>query len=614
MTKRLLYIFVTILILTGCANMAQGPTGGKRDMTAPTFVKSFPTPNSLNVKEKRIEIDFNEYLQLDNPSQKLIISPPQKSTPTAKAIGKKIIVELKDSLQPNTTYTIDFNNSIGDFTENNIVNDFIYTFSTGDVLDTLTISGTVLNAEDLTPANGITVGIYSSDVDSLFTTTRFERIGKTNASGRFSIRGVKAQHYRIFALEDLNNNNIHDQEGEGIAFQEMELPIPSVESTIKWDTIYKDSATIDTIRKKVTHKFLPDSFMFRLFHKEIRLQEFKKIERTDRKYFTLFFKKMEKSIPTIQPVNFKANDWFILEPSRETDTLKYWITDTTIMKMDSLKFVLSYLKTDSIGKLIPQSDTLIAGLNFTYLKEESKKLKAKEANERKYEKRGLKRKRTNILKTSSKPNSVEIEDTARIEWVFPVKQYDMERIHLYYKKDTDDIEIPIQLKLSANRRDMLITSEIVAGTNYKLILDSAAVFDFYGNHNEKEKISFSKKEEDDYGTITMNLTNTKGNIIVQLMGATENIVKEQKNVSNKVIFNHLHAGTYFVKIIVDTNNDGKWTTGDYKKQLQPEEVYYFYKPIRLRKGWSVEEDWNIQERKIDQQRPGELKKKEKKKE
>ena len=186
LSKYVLHFFVLAVILGGCANMAQGPTGGKKDTQAPVLLKSVPSQNARNVKEKRIEIDFNEYIQVNNPSQNLVVSPPQKSAPIAKAVGKKMVVQLKDSLLPNTTYTLDFRNCIGDYTENNLVEDFCHAFSTGETLDTLVVSGTVLNAQDLLPLENICVGVYSSDEDSLFTTTRFERIGKTDANGRFS--------------------------------------------------------------------------------------------------------------------------------------------------------------------------------------------------------------------------------------------------------------------------------------------------------------------------------------------------------------------------------------------------------------------------------------------
>ncbi len=611
--KQLLFILLATIIISGCANMASGPTGGRTDSEPPKFVKSTPAQNEKNFKGKRVEILFDEYVQVPNVTENFIVSPPHRSLPSVKAIGKKVVVEFKDSLQPDATYTLDFGNCIGDYTENNPIRNYCHTFATGDVLDTLTIAGTVLNAEDLTPAPNVIVGIYSSNEDSLFTTTRFERVGKTNASGRFFIRGVAGKQYYIYALQDLNNNYYFDQVGEGIALPESPLPIPSIKYTTTYDTIYKDSLTIDTIKTKTEKQYLPDTFLLRLFHKEVKLQEFDKIERPHRNYFTLYFKKEEKSLPTIKPINFEANDWYIVDANKASDTLRYWITDTTVLNMDSLKLSIEYLKTDTAENFVTQIDTLFAGLTNQYIKNEEKQKKKDETLEKRYEKVGVKKKRTNILKLSKKPRTVEIYDTVSFIWENPVLEYHEDMFHLSYKEDTIKIGTPIKLKMGENKRSFQILSEITPGVRYTLEIDSAAVRDYYKNHNNKEAFSFSKKEDEEYGSIKLNINGTEGTIIVQLINSYEDVIREFITNGHQVEFKHLDSGTYYVKAINDRNGDGKWTTGDYKSKTQPEEVFYLNKALKLRKGWGMEEDWNINDRPSDSQRPSEIKKKDTKK-
>ncbi len=614
LSKYVLHFFVLAVILGGCANMAQGPTGGKKDIKSPVLLKSTPAQNARNVKEKRIEIDFDEYIQVNNPSQNLVVSPPQKSAPIVKAVGKKLVVQLKDSLLPNTTYTLDFKNCIGDYTENNLVKDFCHAFSTGETLDTLVIAGTVLNAQDLLPLENICVGVYSSEVDSLFTTTRFERIGKTDASGRFSIKGVAGKRYKIYALEDLNSNYFYDQVGEGVAFQEMELPIPTVNITYRYDTTYKDSTTIDTIITKKEMKYAPDSFMLRFFHKEIKLQEFNKIERSDRKHFTLFFKKAENSVPEITPVDFTpAGKWYMAEPNKTTDTIVYWITDSAVYNRDSLTIATNYLITDSAENFVPHADTLIAGLTPRYLKEEAEKAKEESAQIKKYERRGKVKPRSNVISMMNQNGSIEIADSLIIWWKYPLSTVKEENVHLYYMKDSTKVPVKLNVKQTKNQRSFFVDAEIIQGEKYTLLVDSAAVFDYYGNHNNKDSITFRRKMEDEYGQIKLNLSQQEGMSIVQILNSTGGVVMEKKTDKSVVEFVNVTPGTYYVKLIEDRNNNGKWDTGVYAERKQPENVYYFTKSIKLRAGWSVEEDWDVKKERIDKQRPSGLQAPKKKK-
>jgi len=194
--------------------MAQGPTGGAKDITPPKFVRSTPPPNAVNFQKNRIEIEFDEYIILDNPSKNLVVSPTQSIFPIAKGIGRRVTVELRDSLLENTTYTFDFGNSIVDNNERNPLVDFVFSFSTGPTIDTLMISGTVLNAENLAPVSDVYVGVYSDLEDSVFTSRKMERITRTNSKGGFIFRNLAEKPYWVFALEDLNGNFFFDQKTE----------------------------------------------------------------------------------------------------------------------------------------------------------------------------------------------------------------------------------------------------------------------------------------------------------------------------------------------------------------------------------------------------------------
>ncbi len=233
--------------LTACASIGR-PEGGPRDTTPPEFTYSNPAPGSRNVKTTRIDVYFNENVQLDDPTNKIIVSPAQKTMPSLNAQGRRVTVELRDSLIPNATYTIDFADAINDLNEKNILDGFAIDFSTGQDLDTLRISGMVLAARNLEPAQGMLVGVYSKLDDTTLTTLPFERVARTNQYGQFTIRNLKPGQYHIFAINDVNRDN-HWDRSEDIAFYDLTIS-PTVEDIEVTDTL-RSAQNTDSL---VTHR------------------------------------------------------------------------------------------------------------------------------------------------------------------------------------------------------------------------------------------------------------------------------------------------------------------------------------------------------------------------
>lgn len=611
-----LWLSAMLLMLMGaCANMAQGPTGGKSDSVPPTCLGSKPRNGALNVNSKRVEIQFDEYLQLNDPFKNLTVSPPQRVNPSAKAIGKKIVVELRDSLQPNTTYTFDFGNSIGDYTENNLVSDFLYSFSTGDQLDSMLISGIVLDAEDLSPAEGALVGIYSDDADSTFLSRPFERIARTRSDGRFCIRGAAQKKYRVFALEDMNNNFFFDQAAEGIAVQESEVGIPTLKVDQKIDTVYGDSMKIDTIIVREVRKYSPDSIVLRLYHEKINFQQFRKIERSDRNKFSLYFEKMEGSLPKISLVDTVADNWFMVEANKMADTVLYWITDSNLCRKDTIAITMSYQKTDSAGVLIPCVDTLKAALSSTFLKNELKNAQQEEAKMKRAMRRSRKLRRTNLL-DFARFSTVNINEMPALEWERPLSSIDAGKIHLYNAKDSLRTPLPFTLvKDTARdncRRYFLASSELHPDSTFALAIDSACAYDFYGNHNDSLSMTFKVLGEQVYGKVIISLSNVQGNAYIELLNVKSEVVRSCPITSNVITFEYLNPSTYFARIVMDKNQNGAWDTGNYREGILPEDVYYFFKSFKVRANWEVSESWDVMATPLYQQRPSGLAKKKKK--
>lgn len=218
----LLWALVATGVLVSCASIGN-PSGGPRDEDPPIFVKGNPAPGALNVKKQKVELEFDELVNVKDAFSKVVVSPVSKSVPRVSSQGRKVIVQFTDTLVPNTTYTIDFADAIEDNNENNKLQGFTYSFSTGDVLDTLQISGMVLSADALEPQQGMLVGVYSNLADSAFSTLPFERVTKTDDRGRFSVQGLAPGEYRIFALADVDNDYKRANPEEAMAFYDVTL-------------------------------------------------------------------------------------------------------------------------------------------------------------------------------------------------------------------------------------------------------------------------------------------------------------------------------------------------------------------------------------------------------
>lgn len=573
--------------------MAQGPTGGLRDSLPPVYKTSNPLPNSLNFKGDKVEIEFDEYVQLKDGFEKIVVSPPTKSPFVAKAVGKKVVVEFRDTLMANTTYTVDFSNSIVDNNESNPFNEYFFSFSTGDVLDSLSMSGYLLNAKDLSPAAGVYVGAYKQHDDSVFVTKAFDRIAKTDENGRFTLRNLEPVPYRVFALNDVNSNYYFDQPGESVAFLDSVFTPVMIEN-VRFDTIYKDSVTIDTIKSVRSVKYLPDSIILQLFEEEIVRQSFKKAEFTSETTVELYFENYEKQVPEINPVNFVSDNWAVVEPSFTTDTIKIWLRDSNVVKLDTLRFELVYQKTDSASNFVEARDTVQLIQN------------------RKKAKRRDDKKQTFLTCSSSK--SVEVYNLPRIEWSAPVDFVQDSVVKVEVQKDTlwEKVDFRLVADSAVNARSYLLEAEWEVGASYRLHIDSASVTDIYGNCNDKTELKFRIKNKEEYSTLKFKVQGVADSAFVELLNAKEQVKRVEKLRNGEVFFKNVHPGEYYARLVVDSDNDGLWTTGKYIENRKPEQVYYFSKTLKLRANWDVEEDWDVKEKNVLNQRPSGLDAKKKK--
>lgn len=612
--KRLLGLLVLLaMLIVSCARMAS-PDGGLYDETPPVMVRSHPAIGALNSDEKRIVLEFDEYIKLQNASEKVVISPPQIDMPEIKTSGKRVIVELVDSLKPNTTYSIDFGDAITDNNEGNPMGQFAFTFSTGNAIDSMEVAGTILNAENLEPIKGMQVGLYADLSDTAFTTKPLERISRTDAGGRFSIKGIAPGEYRIYGLMDGDQNYHFSQKSEMIAFMDS-LVIPYGEPAIRKDTFWIDSLTIDTIIDVPYTRYLPDDLLLRAFKEEVSSQYLLKNERLTPNKFSIYFASKADTLPTLKGLNFDEKDAFIIEKSLHNDTIHYWIKDSTIIKLDTLEMTLGYLYTDTLGQLAPRTDTLYMASKKTLAMIQKDKDREMEEFQKELKKRRRRLKEGEELTDTlppikfMKPKVKSIKDvhaTLTLDFEEPLARIDTQAIHLRLKVDTLWKDIPYRFEfMDGYTRKYRIRAEWRPEQEYELVIDSAAFTGIYGLHNDKMKQTMKMRSLDDYGTVAFDVrgSNLSPNAYVELLSGDDKPVRKQKLEKGHAQFFFLNPGKYYARIIDDTNGNGKWDTGLYADHLQPEHVYYYPQMLEVRALWDMRQDWDIHATPVTKQKP-----------
>ena len=605
MTRYIYIIGIFFLLLASCANRGQGPQGGPRDSIPPAILKEVPVNGTLNFNAKEILVYFDEYIQMNDVQKHVLISPPQQTPPEVKAIGKHMSVVFQEELQDSTTYTIDFGAAICDYNEKTPLEGYVFSFSTGDVIDSLAISGTIYNAANLDPVTEVLVGIHRNPHDSAFTSLPFSRITRANSEGHFTIHNIQPGTYRIYALNDISRDYLY-QPGEAFAWSDS-LINPYCEVDVHTDTIWRDTIAIDplsgdtlftrlvdsTFIHPVTH-FYPDSLLLFYFEEDKQRHYFQRILRDEQHAFTLLFAAPQDSMPIIRAlrpsevdslgndsawVNFL--DYAIVQTSPHLDTITFWLTDSIAISMDSIYLQMQYLVSDSLYNLVPQTDTLLALYRHPRLSE-----KAMETYLRNKQSRRLTFK-------SNASNKFEVYDTISITSDFPLDSIHTHMIHLSHKVDTTFRPLPFQL-LPHDSIGMTyhLLASLQPEQTYLLKIDSAAIRDIYGVTNDSIAYNIRLKALNEYASLMVKLTHYDPQARIQLLNDKDQVLRELPARPEGTKFEYLAASTFYLRMYIDRNNDGKWTTGDWLLHRQPEPVYYYPSKLKLRANWDFEENFD----------------------
>ena len=586
-----------------CANIGN-PSGGPIDKTPPIFMRSNPTPNAVNVKDRKIEIFFDEIVTLKDPSTKIIVSPAQTEMPRMSALGRKVTVELVDSLLPNTTYTIDFSNSIQDNNEGNAIDNFAFAFSTGSVINSMRVSGYVLDSRTLEPMQSVVVGLQSNLADSAFHKEKLQRVALTNDRGQFTIRNVSPGSYHIFALKDLDRDYKFGNPTEDIAFLDS-IIVPSIGSREAADTVYNDLNEIDTIMRATRPAYFPNDILLSMFNEDRKSQYLANNLRVDSTRISLTFAAASDTLPSLSIVgrNDVPDQWYTLERSQTNDTLTYWIRPPHLVSADTLMVATTYLRTDTASNLSWGTDTL----KFTFQRQKAKKKKKNEETD------SLEQIRFMELHPLAN-GTQEVYAPLLLQTGTPIERYSREAFHLQRKLQNDTTFYPAEIKSIAlrdstlNRRDLMLKVDWEPGAAYTLAVDSLAMTDIYGLQTKPLKVDFNVRKMEEYGNIVFNIPAVRGSAIVELLDGTEKIVLRAPVKNHRAELLNLLPGKYYARLFIDRNGNGKYDTGNYDMHLQPEETVYYPGAINLKKNWDVEQTWDIYATPIDKQKPEAIKK------
>jgi uncharacterized protein (DUF2141 family) len=598
MTRSILRVWIVIsaiISVIGCAKQAL-PTGGPKDVLPPVMVKSVPPNGATNFKGENIVLTFDEYFTLDKINEKFMVSPPMRLKPLITVRGKNILIDFKEKTKDSTTYTLYFQDAIRDLDESNPLNNFQFVFSTGKVIDSLSVTGNVLNAFNLEPEKSTLVLMYSNLNDSAPKKILPDYISQADINGYFRINNVKTGNYKIYALQDNNNNKKYDPADEAFAFIDSVINVNSARNYLPPLKVMPD--TLKTKGKargiKLLRKTVSDTTLTGRKEKELvpyiegehklymftRLKNVHYLTSNARKIpyqfiYTLSLppdtSKFEFSIP-----GSGEKDYFI-EKNLTQDTITVWLRDSSLYTRPEITTLIRYPYTDTTGAIVYKRDTV----KMRFVAVRAPRGRAVKKSYRYY---------TNVQNGYLKPGQQIILSSQT-----PFRQPDTSRIKLFEKTTTTSIRIPYSIrKDSLNSRKFFFNAKFKEGGKYILVTDSGAFGDIYRERSDSTGISFFVRETNAFGRLTMNITKSEGDLIFQLLDTKENIIDEKKLKNNgAVVFPLIEKGKYKVRVIYDLNGDGKWTTGDYDKKQQPEPVSYYSDEIDVKIDWEIQQDWDV---------------------
>lgn len=537
------------ILLSACATES-APTGGAQDKEPAKLKEARPANETVNFKEQKIELTFNEFIQ-NSGFPTTVVSPPLEKKPTFGMQGKTLIVRFKSELRDSTTYTINFGDDIKDLNEGNVTSNFTYVFSTGTYIDSQSISGKVTSAIDGKAAEGVLVMLYphrevqNDSVQEAILNLQPSYFAKTNKEGLYQIRNVKADRYKVYALKDGNFNYIYDQPNEQVGF---------IDSLIDMT---------DT---------LPAKADLLIFNEEGRRAKLENVKSAEAGRISIEYNGPVRSFK----INSDSLNDFIYWKNKEKDSLTIWFS-TFYVAAATIYTVAndSILDTTRIELKFINKDTMLTVQKYPL---------------------------SIVNQAVQNGGKTSIEETSNIQSLYgwlkinfnrPIISIDSSKRIEIREDSTANVIVPQVRQPKFHKQQIEFDFERKGETNYSFVVPDSTFKDIFGLWNRAINWKFKTMAKASYGNLKITITaeNASKHYIVNILNDRNELVEEiptSNTKEKKITINNVLAGNYHITVVEDDNNNGEWDTGNLLKHIQPESVKELPNTYNLKGGWDLD--------------------------
>ncbi|MBQ5843408.1 MAG: Ig-like domain-containing protein [Alistipes sp.] len=596
---------VTLLFLgaflTRCANIMT-PDGGPKDTLPPVITVITPGNFATNFTEKKIYIEFNEFVQIKDQNKEMFTSPAMKKMPLISTRGKGIVITIRDTLKENTTYAIDLGSAIRDNNEGNPINAMRYVFSTGDKVDSLMCSGYTADSYKADSVSRTFLWFYildslpdTPDYDSTIFNRKPDVIARAQNNGIFIAQNLKPVKYRIYAFGDKNDNQMYEPGTDLVGILDSAYNPAEMQPFAIW---------FDSLRH---YPSADPQLYFRMFtDKVFKAQRLVEAQRPDCKKITLFFNTANPTIDSLR-LDSIPSDKIIYDPrTKGKDTVNLWLNVPAENLPDTIKGEITYYRHDSIRQYVKTTEPIKVAWKHVETKEEQKEREKEEKERKKAEEEGRE------YTPPQKPNPFKMKNSASSEvnpekgfdltFDFPAVIFDSTAIKLY--KIEGDEKNPTEKEIEKHFiRDTLnigrytVKADWQSKTKYRFYMPKGSITDVMGYQNDSTSTSFATYDPEKFSKIVLTVKGEKGKkYIIQQTDSSSKMQQELTNVtSGKYTINYVAPGDIRIRIIEDTNGNGQWDAGNVVERLQPERAEMFINDegidqFTTKANWDIEID------------------------
>lgn len=554
-------ILGTVLFSHSCANTTTPPSGGPKDTIPPVITKLFPYPGTKMVPATKTQLifTFDEYVVVKD-QQSIFLSPPMEKPPKYRMRGKNLVIYFESALDSNKTYTLDLTNAVADNNEGNMFPGYTLAFSTGETLDSMYITGIVQDCNTLMPVKGATVMLYKDQADSAIFKQRPVAAGKTDDWGYFCLRNIQDTVYRLYAVTDINYDNKYDAASEQVAFFDTLIrPVNIVKDSVPELQKYLMTDTLACMARKTEYEL-------NLFKETPSTQMIDNYERVGERTAYITFMAPYAQIDSLW-ITGVPHDKLITQFNIMQDSLEIWVNDPDVQP-DTLYLNVDYMKTDTLGKLVP-------------FVEEIKLVKPAELNARKSARKDIKKEDTTAVFTvDAAPEKVE-QNGFVIEFKYPLVESAFDSVTFRYlnprQQESKGQFTVTQDTLNLRKYVIRPLEKFLPGYEYFLKIPGHKFRDINGFYNDSLEVNVTLPNDETLSSLTLQLSNVKNKYIVDLLNEKRDQVIRSYIVENDqaLAFPYLKAGKYSVRFTQDVNKNGVVDTGNLLEHKQPEKVLFY---------------------------------------